>query len=549
MSTIKLRNRLAGQAAIAPLPTASAGEPYFNVVGWTGNGPNSLWIDDGVNLVPLVDNTRQVELAGAQAITGLKTITGAGRIIFAAITNMEVVGGVAGEAILKGPGNTLVWGTGGIPDAPVDTFMYGRQDAAWARSVAVAGDTMTGNLVFATQGGGIVGPDSAGLTAGVLNITGGAGSAIYAGGQVHITGGDAIAGSNSFGGHVILRGGVGDGTSIGGAVQIYGSDSLATPGSRPGGVTVKPGTAMPGSGSAGGDVSITGGAGDPASGNVSIVLRGGVGTAGNFYITDLRTTADAVNPEAVWNNNGFLNIGRGGTVPPIYTFGTGLTDTAGTITLNQATQAVFGGGLIATNPNIAAGTLDTVLLTPLGLRSQLGADAATLVTTAKTVVPAINEIFNDITQLVGVVIFAGTYDATTSTGTFNGQGGIAAGAAPLPVAATANHGAYVIVTVAGPGGGTNEPAGAIGIGDWLLSDGGAWIKMPFSQAPITAANIAVNPLVLGADDVQEALENLAAASTAAGFYDPTTFTGDALSSGRSLSWRSWTEAHSEGVTP
>jgi hypothetical protein len=48
--------------------------------------------------------------------------------------------GVAWVSVPSGSGSS------GIPDAPSDTFMYGRQDADWGRSVSVAGDEMTGGL-------------------------------------------------------------------------------------------------------------------------------------------------------------------------------------------------------------------------------------------------------------------------------------------------------------------------------------------------------------------------------------------------------------------
>jgi C1q domain len=41
--------------------------------------------------------------------------------------------------------------SGGIPEAPINTLVYGRQDAAWARSVAVAGDIMTGLLTLSAD--------------------------------------------------------------------------------------------------------------------------------------------------------------------------------------------------------------------------------------------------------------------------------------------------------------------------------------------------------------------------------------------------------------
>jgi hypothetical protein len=43
-------------------------------------------------------------------------------------------------------------GTGGIPEAPADSLLYGRKSAAWSRAVDVAGDTMTGALKISGAG-------------------------------------------------------------------------------------------------------------------------------------------------------------------------------------------------------------------------------------------------------------------------------------------------------------------------------------------------------------------------------------------------------------
>lgn len=44
---------------------------------------------------------------------------------------------------------SLLGGSGGIPEAPTDGALYGRQSSAWAAAVKVAGDTMSGNLTIA----------------------------------------------------------------------------------------------------------------------------------------------------------------------------------------------------------------------------------------------------------------------------------------------------------------------------------------------------------------------------------------------------------------
>jgi hypothetical protein len=103
MPTILFRKRTAAPAA----PPASggatrAGEPFWNLQGFTGGGPNSLWVDNGTTLVPLVDSSRQVELAGAQTITGAKTFS---------LTSFLLTGSPAAGQVLSstGPGGGVAW--------------------------------------------------------------------------------------------------------------------------------------------------------------------------------------------------------------------------------------------------------------------------------------------------------------------------------------------------------------------------------------------------------------------------------------------------------
>jgi hypothetical protein len=186
-------------------------------------------------------------------------------------------------------------------------------------------------------------------------------------------------------------------------------------------------------------------------------------------------------------NKAYVDSQVGSAITGI-TAGPGLAGggTAGDITLSlmQATQTVFGGGTIATSAQIAGGTDDASLVSSLGLRSQLGADGMILYTNAKTVVPAINELISTIAQLVGLLVFAGAYNAQTAQGTYNGNGGIVQGQGPLPAPSVANTGAYLIITNPGPGGGANEPAGAMELQDWLISDGTVWVLVKFGPATI-----------------------------------------------------------------
>jgi hypothetical protein len=178
------------------------------------------------------------------------------------------------------------------------------------------------------------------------------------------------------------------------------------------------------------------------------------------------------------------------------------------VTLEQATQSVFGATYIAMDQHIKAGTDDLTTITPRGMRLELGADTTTLVTNAKTIVPAINEMYNLVEQLIGLVVFAGIYDAATGTGTYNGHGGIAQGSGPLPVASETNAGSYLIVVAAGPGGGVNEPPETINTRDWLLSDGEAWELLDFAQIQMIASDVGIMPDIGLGSNVHVALDHL-----------------------------------------
>jgi len=187
------------------------------------------------------------------------------------------------------------------------------------------------------------------------------------------------------------------------------------------------------------------------------------------------------------------------------TANSGLAYAPGSVTVNIATQTVFGGSFIATPAQIVAGTVDTSIVTPLGLRSVVGDDVANLTTTAKMLVPAINELDAEILALSGVMRLAGAYNAATDAVTPGSGGEIPAGT--LPAASAANTGFYLIVNVAGTGVG-NAPPVAMGVGDWLSSNGTAWVHLGLAQAAVTADGVAMNPAVNGWTTVQQSIEGL-----------------------------------------
>ena len=89
---LQIRRRVGGVAA--PPATLLAGQLAVN---FPGTGNSTLFCGDGTAVELLVSDTRQVELAGAQSITGAKTI---------AVGNLKLTGGSNGQTIATdGSGN------------------------------------------------------------------------------------------------------------------------------------------------------------------------------------------------------------------------------------------------------------------------------------------------------------------------------------------------------------------------------------------------------------------------------------------------------------
>ena len=154
-----------------------------------------------------------------------------------------------------------------------------------------------------------------------------------------------------------------------------------------------------------------------------------------------------------------------------------------------------------------AGTRNDVFGTPLNTRYIIGASVSALQTTAKAVVPAINELHSAISQMGTGNIFVGQFSAGDGSIAWT----VASGASgnTLPAAAPANIGWQLICNVSGtvpPGG---APAGTYSSNDWLLSDGTNWNHLAFGgTSTVLASNVTVSPAVAGGSNVQASLEGL-----------------------------------------
>jgi hypothetical protein len=97
-----------------------------------------------------------------------------------------------------------------------------------------------------------------------------------------------------------------------------------------------------------------------------------------------------------------------------------------------------------------------------------------------------------IDAMAGNLIFVGTINATTSFVDYTAASGLVD--ANLPAASAVNLSTYVIVSAAGPGTG-NLPLAAWVPGDWAVSNGTAWIRIPTGQAAVTAPQVTMAPVI------------------------------------------------------
>jgi hypothetical protein len=165
----------------------------------------------------------------------------------------------------------------------------------------------------------------------------------------------------------------------------------------------------------------------------------------------------------------------------------------------------------ATQAEATTGTDTTRPITPAVLK--LGADPATLITTAKSLVPAINEIATILSTVTGLLTLVGTYNATT--GAVIPITGSPLTAGPLPIASATTVGYFLLVSVAGT---APPPAPSVPmiVNDMLIgveappgSGTSAWAHVSLGQAIVAAANVSVTAIPgMTSTNVQAALAEL-----------------------------------------
>lgn len=110
--------------------------------------------------------------------------------------------------------------------------------------------------------------------------------------------------------------------------------------------------------------------------------------------------------------------------------------------------------------------------------------------------------------ITGAMQFIGTIDGVTGSVTWTASSGI--NSFYLVAPATVKD-SYVICAVSGtiPASSPYLGGTAIQVGDWIISDGTDWFVILVSGQEVLAEEVSVSPTVLGASDVQTALQNLA----------------------------------------
>ena len=280
----------------------------------------------------------------------------------------------------------------------------------------------------------------------------------------------------------------------------------------------------------------------PATGSDALYIGGGdvvnllVSSTRQLELTGIQTiAAGSTNAKRFATTNFLLDGGDAGDILS--------TDGNGNLSWHEAPpasvlvddeSALEGNGLtgneitlvVATATQVTQGSDDVNPITSARLRDQTGADRLSLLTDAKTIIPAVNEIFTKITTLVAPLQFVGTYDVGNDELDATATGPAEDGA--LPAADASNKGWVVIVTDGGTGTG-NAPHVAITVGDWLISNGDTWDHIDLDLTTVIAGNVGVSAITgMTGTNVQSALQQIFSDAFRTVVVDEETITGTGL---------------------
>jgi hypothetical protein len=144
---------------------------------------------------------------------------------------------------------------------------------------------------------------------------------------------------------------------------------------------------------------------------------------------------------------------------------------------------------VATPADATAGANNILPITSSVL--QLGGPPGSLATTAKTLVPAINELKSAVDALTGNLMFGGIYNAGTNQLTPTQAPGNPFVAGGLPAATAAMVGYYLIVNQPGPAA-APAPPGAYAQGDWLVVEPApAWVHITLGVTAVEVDGVSI----------------------------------------------------------
>ena len=423
--------------------------------------------------------TRQVEIAGAQTITGDKTID---------IANIKITGGADGDMLTTDGTGDLAWTAAPPATVTVNAPLSGTGTSGSPITLTVA----TGAQV--STGTNDVNPITS-LT--LRSVTG------------DLDDLDTTADANLVAAINELVGNIGDLTTLDTTAQtdivsaineIFATADTALQ-------TVSVTTPLTGNGTAGNPIAL---------GTVPINLGGTNATTAAAALDNLSatTTTDAgvltraAGTPGVWSLSTVLSAVS--VTAPI----TGNGTAGDPLALTMASAADITGGTNTTNPVSAA-----------GLRQLMGADVAALQTTATTIIPAINELLGDVQALMAGLRFVGT---VTPGNVFTpAAGGPAAGLTALPAADPDNEGWVAIITGADATGVAPLPTVGMTAGDWVVSTGTAWIHLDLNLPATAAQNVSITTIAGSTStNVQDALTEIFGGGMVAVEVDGVSIIGD-----------------------
>lgn len=272
-------------------------------------------------------------------------------------------------------------------------------DAIQGEDAAAGGDLVLngGDSSASNNAGGdisvVAGTGNGSGAGGSLTFTGGLAGATGAGGNITMSSGAGVAGA---GGTVTIFGGQGGGANPGGNVIVRGGAAANAAGSTPGTLTLDGGDSSGASAASGGNVVITGGdSGATAQSGGSVSITGGTGLVGS-------------------NAGGAVSMTGGAATA-------GANDAGGAVTITGGTsQGTADGADVSIVGGTAAGTGDDgrVIFTSGGTTYGLtasGGSGPALVTTAQTIIEAINEIS------AGAATFTQTFTNNTGSAILEGE--------------------------------------------------------------------------------------------------------------------------------